>query len=324
MTRKHRVAAIAYDGLCTFEFGIAVEIFGLPRPELEVPWYDFRACSVDDGPARATGGVSLNVSHGIEALAWADTIVVPGWRYGEGEAVPARLNNAIHAAHDRGARLVSICSGVFVLAAAGVLDGRRATTHWRHVARLNALFPSVTVEPDLLYVDEGQVLTSAGSAAGLDLCIHIVRCDHGPDVANSVARRLVLPTHRDGGQTQYIPKPVAEEGAAIGPVLDWLRGNLDGNHTVATMAARAGQSERTFVRRFKDATGLPPHAWLTRERIGQARELLETTGLNIDQIAAQCGFVTPETFRHHFRKIMRTSPSQYRKSFGEVASAAAV
>lgn len=324
MTKKHRVAAIAYDGLCTFEFGIAVEIFGLPRPELEVPWYDFRACSVDDGPARATGGVSLNVSHGIEALAWADTIVVPGWRHGEDEAVPTSLSNAVRAARDRGARLVSICSGVFVLAAAGVLDGRRATTHWRHVARLRALFPSITVEPDALYVDEGQVLTSAGSAAGLDLCIHIVRCDHGPEIANSVARRLVLPTHRDGGQTQYIPKPVADDGEAIGPLLDWLRDNLQADHTVATMALRARQSERTFVRRFKDATGSPPHAWLTRERIGQARELLETTGLNNDQIAVQSGFATPETFRHHFRRFMRTSPSQYRKSFGELPAPAMV
>lgn len=323
MSRKHRVVAIAYDGLCTFEFGIAVEIFGLPRPELEVPWYDFRACSVDDGPASATGGVSLNISHGIEALAWADTIVVPGWRHGEDEAVPASLRGAVRAARNRGVRLVSICSGVFVLAAAGVLDGRRATTHWRHVARLRTLFPRITVEPDSLYVDEGQVLTSAGSAAGLDLCIHIVRCDHGPEVANSVARRLVLPTHRDGGQTQYIPKPVAGDGEAIGPLIDWLRGNLQADHTVTTMASRAHQSERTFVRRFKEATGLPPHAWLIRERIGRARELLETTGLNMEQIAVQSGFATSETLRHHFRKTMKASPSQYRRSFSRVPITAA-
>ena len=219
----HRVAAIAYDGLCTFEFGIAVEIFGLPRPELDIPWYDFRVCGVDDGPASATGGVSLNITHGIETLAWADTIIVPGWRHGADETVPTGLREAVSTAHGRGARLVSICSGVFVLAAAGILDGKRATTHWRHAARLKALYPRISVEPDSLYVDEGQVPTSAGSAAGLDLCIHIVRRDHGPDIANSVARRLVLPTHRDGGQSQYVPRPVAPDGHAIRPLLDLLK-----------------------------------------------------------------------------------------------------
>ena len=198
----HRVAAIAYDGLCTFEFGTTVEIFGLPRPGIGIPCYDFRVCSVDDGHASATGGVSLNITHGIETLAWADTIIVPGWRHGADETVPPGLREAVSTAHGRGARLVSICSGVFVLDAAGILDGKRATTHWRHAARLKALYPRISVEPDSLYVDEGQVLTSAGSAAGLDLCIHIVRRDHGPDIANSVARRLMLPTHRDGGQAQ--------------------------------------------------------------------------------------------------------------------------
>jgi len=312
----HRVAAIAYDGLCTFEFGIAVEIFGLPRPELDTPWYDFRVCGVNDGPASATGGVSLNITHGIETLAWADTIIVPGWRHGADETVPLHLSDAMLAAHDRGARLVSICSGVFVLAAAGILDGKRATTHWRHAARLKALYPRISVEPDSLYVDEGQVLTSAGSAAGLDLCIHIVRRDHGPDIANSVARRLLLPTHRDGGQAQYVPRPVAPNGHAIRPLLDWLRAHLSDAHTVSELAARACQSERTFVRHFKAATGLPPHAWLIRERVGRARELLESSDLNIERIAEAYGFGSAETLRHHFRQEIGTPPTRYRAAFG--------
>ena len=312
----HRVAAIVYDGLCTFEFGIAVEIFGLPRPELDIPWYDFRVCGVDEGPAQATGGISLIIGHGIETLDWADTIIVPGWRHGADETVPPRLCEAVRVAHDRGARLVSICSGVFVLAAAGVLDGRRATTHWRYAARLKTLYPRIAVQPDSLYVDEGQVLTSAGSAAGLDLCIHIVRCDHGPEIGNNVARRLVLPTHRDGGQAQYVPQPVAPEGHAIRPLLDWLRTNLDDDHTVSSLAARARQSERTFVRHFKAATGLPPHAWLIRERVGRARELLESSDLNIERIAEACGFGSAETLRHHFRREMGTPPTRYRAAFG--------
>lgn len=315
MARKHRLAALVYDGLCTFEFSLVVECFGLSRPEIDASWYEFRACGVEEGPFRAIGGVSLNADHGLETLRWADTIVVPGWRDADAP-VPSALCAEIRRAHDRGARLVSICSGVFVLAAAGVLRGRRATTHWRYVDRLKTRYPDIDIEPDTLYVDEGQVLTSAGSAAGLDLCIHIVRRDFGSAIANSVARRLVLPTHRDGGQAQFIPTPVATEGQAMGMIIDWVRTHLHEPLSVRDMAAQARQSERTFVRHFKAATGLPPHAWLTRERVGRARELLETTMLNMDQIAEKSGFVTAETLRHHFRRDLKVSPTQYRSAFG--------
>lgn len=315
MKRKHRIAAVTYNGLCTFEFGIVVEVFGLPRPELDIPWYDFKACAIERSPLEAIGGVTVQAAHGIEGLGWADTIVIPGWRDAN-EEPPAVLTNAIRNACDRGVRLVSICSGVFVLAAAGVLDGRAATTHWRYVERLQDRFPTVRVDADALYIDEGQILTSAGSAAGLDLCLHIVRRDFGSEIANVVARRLVLPTHREGGQTQFIPKPVDESGRSLAPLLDWLRSTLDTPHTVASMADWICQSERTFQRRFRAATGLSPHAWLTAERVERARELLETTALDVAEIATQSGFVTAETLRHHFRRKLAVSPTRYRSAFG--------
>lgn len=314
MERNHRVAALAYDGLCTFEFGIAVEVFGLSRPEIRGPWYDFKVCGIEAGPLRAAGGIAVDVPHGPRTLANADTIVIPGWRSSD-EVPPPALTRALRRAHGRGARLVSICSGVFVLAATGLLDNRPATTHWRYAEKLRARHPDVQVVPDRLYVDDGEILTSAGSAAGLDLCIHIVRRDFGAEIANSVARRLVLPTHRDGGQTQFIPKPVAPPGQAIGPLLDRLRRELHRPHSIASMAKRAGQSERTFQRRFREATGLSPHAWLTAERVEHGRELLENTDLNVGEIATRAGLVTPETFRHHFRRLMAVSPTRYRAAF---------
>src|SRR5215467_416563 len=227
LRHSRRVVAIAYEGLCTFEFGIAVEVFGLPRPELDVQWYRFRVCSFEPGPVRATGGFLLYAAAGPAALRWADTIIIPGWR-GDDEQPPDALLRALRAAHRRGARLVSICSGAFVLAAAGLLDGKRATTHWRYVDQLKARFPNVQVEPDVLYVDEGSILTSAGSAAGLDLCLHLVRLDYGAEVANSVARRLVIPPHRDGGQAQYIPDSF-HQGASGGlaALLQWAQAHLD-------------------------------------------------------------------------------------------------
>ncbi len=314
MTRSHRVVALAYDGLCTFEFAIAVEVFALPRPEIEGPWYDFTVAGLEAGPLKAAGGLAVVAPRGLEALTGADTIVVPGWR-GIDVAVPERLVRALRRAHDRGARLVSICSGVFVLAAAGLLDRRPATTHWRYVDALRTRHPTVKVVADRLYVDDGEILTSAGSAAGLDLCLHVVRRDHGPDIANTVARRLVLPTHREGGQAQFIPKPVAPPGPGIGPLLDRLRGLLDQPLRTADIARRAGLSERTLQRRFREATGLSPHAWLTAERIALGRELLEATDLSIPRIAERTGLTTPETFRHHFRRLVGVSPTRYRAAF---------
>jgi len=214
-----------YDGLCTFEFGIGVEVFGLSRPEFDC-WYRFQTVAVENGPLRATGGVTIKATHDLNALSEADLILVPGWR-GVDSPVPKQLTAALRKAHDRGARVASICSGVFVLAAAGLLDGRRATTHWRYVGALQLRHPAIEVDADVLYIDDGSVLTSAGSAAGLDLCLHIVRCDWGAARANSVARRLVLPAHRDGGQRQFIQTPVPRvRGGRIAPLLDTMLMNL--------------------------------------------------------------------------------------------------
>jgi AraC family transcriptional activator FtrA len=246
------VVALAYDGLCTFEFGIAIEVFGLPRPEMGPDWYRFAVCAVDRGPMRAVGGFQVVADGGLELLEDAGTIIIPGWRGAQAAPIPPALIESLRRAHGRGVRLMSICSGVFVLAAAGLLTGRRATTHWHHVERLSAAYPEIRVEPDVLYVDEGSVLTSAGSAAGIDLCLHVVRRDFGAEVANRLARRLVVPPHREGGQAQFIerPMPPAREGIRLGPLFDRMRARLAEEQTVADLAAETGMSVRTFLRRF--------------------------------------------------------------------------
>jgi AraC family transcriptional activator FtrA len=315
MSKRHTVAAVAYDRLCTFEFGCTVELFALPRPELDIPWYDFAVCAAEPGPIRAMGGIAMQVSHSLRLLERADTIVIPGWRDAD-EAPPPELLRKVRQAYDRGARLCSICSGVFVLAAAGVLSGRRATTHWRYIDRLRAGYPDITVEPNALYVDEGQVLTSAGSAAGLDMLVHLVRRDFGAKVANQVAQRLVIPPHREGGQAQFIPRPVAaDERGRLAKLLDWIRGHLGVEHTIAALAERASMSTRTLQREFKAATGLAPYAWIVRERIERAKELLETTRLSAPEIAERIGIGSPESLRHHFRVRVGTTPAQYRARF---------
>lgn len=310
--KRHRVAAVAYQGLCTFEFGCAVEVFALPRPELQVPWYDFAVCAPEPGALRAMGGIVVEAPHGLELLDQADTIVVPGWRDVH-EEPPAALTRHLRAAHRRGARLCSICSGVFVLAAAGVLDGRRATTHWRYTELLAGRYPGIEVVPDVLYVDEGDILTSAGSAAGLDLLIHLVRKDHGAAVANLVARRLVIPPHRQGSQPQRTVQPVSsDERSRLARLQEWLRTSLDQPLSIASLAERVAMSPRTLQRQFKAATGESASAWLLRERIREARRLIEETSLPLAIIAARVGIASPETFRHHFRRQVGMSPSQYR------------
>ncbi len=310
-----RVAALVYDGLCTFEFAIAVEVFGLPRPELPVDWYRFSVCSLEAGPARATGGVRVTAKSGLASLRGAGTIVIPGWRDPD-ERPPEKLLAALRRAHGRGARLMSICSGVFVLAAAGLLDGKRATTHWRYVEKLRVGYPEIEVEPDVLYVDEGRILTSAGSAAGIDLCLHVVRRDYGADIANVVARRLVVPPHRDGGQAQYVREAVRHDAApGLAPVLEWAVGNVRRPMTVNDLARRARMSLRTFARRFADETGTTPYRWLTEQRLIAAQRRLETTHDAIDQVAEAAGFDTAETLRHHFRRAFGTTPTAYRKRF---------
>ena len=308
------VAVLAYDGLCTFEFGVAVEVFGLPRPEF-ADWYRFVVCAAEAGPLRAIGGIQVTAEAGLEALEDAGTIVVPGWRDIR-EVPPEPLLAALRRARDRGARLVSICSGVFVLAAAGALAGRRVTTHWRYAEALADRYPDITVVPDVLYVDEGQVLTSAGSAAGLDLCLHIVRRDWGARIANQVARRLVVPPHREGGQAQFVDRPVQlEDRPRLAAVFDWARQNLAEDLPLDRLAERAGMSLRTFLRRFRDATGTTPAEWLVGERLALARDLLETTELPVERIATDCGFGSADTLRHHFRRRLATSPARYRAGF---------
>ena len=310
-----RVAALAYDRLCTFEFGIVVELFGLPRPELPVDWYRFSVCSLDRGPLSATGGVRVQAARGLAGLREADTIAIPGWRDPD-EAPPAPLLRELRRAHDRGARLLALCSGAFVLAAAGLLDGKRATTHWRYADRFRARYPRVRLEPDVLYVDEGSVLTSAGSAAGIDLCLHVVRCDYGAEIANQVARRLVVPPHRDGGQSLYVREPVPRRSAAgLARVLDWALARIDQPLGLDQLARQANMSVRTLARRFVEETGSTPHRWLTHQRLLAAQRRLETTGDSIDAVAAAVGFETAMTLRHHFRRTFGTTPTAYRRRF---------
>jgi len=311
------VAVLAYDGLCTFEFGVAYEVFGLPRPEMGQSWYRYTVCGIEPGPLRAAGGLVVNAVAGRGVLRRADLIVVPGWR-GIEAPVPAGLIADLTHAHARGARIMSLCSGIAVLAACGFLDGRRATTHWRYASSIAARFPSIRLEPDRLYVDEGDVLTAAGSAAGIDLCLHVVRKDFGPEAANSVARRLVVPPHREGGQAQYIQRPVLLErdNARLGPLLDWLRTRLDEPHSVRRLADRAGMSVRTLQRRFEEVTGLPPGEWLIAERVRLAQEHLERSATaSLQDIAATSGFGSLEAMRHHFRRRTGTTPHAYRERF---------
>jgi AraC family transcriptional activator FtrA len=310
---NRRVAVLVYDGLCSFEFGVAVEMFGLARPELPA-WYDFELGAVERGPLRATGGLQVRAERGLEALARAGTVIVPGWR-GVDAPVPPVLVDALRRAHARGARLVSFCSGVFVLAATGLLDGRRATTHWRYAGALAARHPRIRVEPDVLYVDEGSLLTSAGSAAALDLSLHLIRRDWGPHAANRVAQRAVVPAHRDGGQAQFIPSPLPAQGEPFGKLLEWMRRHLDRPLPLAELAARARASERTLLRRFAEATGSTPRQWLIEERLGRARELLEGSSLSVEQIADRCGYASADTLRHHFRRALKLSPARYRERF---------
>lgn len=310
------VAILVYEGLCTFEFGIAVEIFGLARPELDTPWYKHQVIAVDDGPMHAMGGIRIMADAGLEGLAKAQTIIVPGWR-SRHETPPAALLDTLRNAHARGARLLSICSGVFVLAATGLLDGKRATTHWQFAHELASRFPRIEVDPNVLYVDAGQVITSAGSAAGIDACLHLVARDYGTHIANTVARRLVMAPQRTGGQAQFIPSPVSKAPRnELGGVLQWARENLQQPISIRQMASRVAMSERTFLRRFKETTGLAPKAWLQQERIAQARDLLESTTHNTSEVSEACGFNSVESFRVAFRSTVGTAPSIYRKHFG--------
>ena len=309
------VVAVAYDRLGTFEFGIVVELFGLPRPELE-RWYRFRVAGAHAGQLRATGGISVDVPYTLKALDTAGTIIVPGWSSPD-TPVPELLIRKLRRSHGDGARILSVCSGAFVLAAAGLLDGRRAATHWRYAEPLARRYPEVEIDADVLYVDADNIITSAGSAAGIDMSLYVIRKDFGAEIANRVARRLVVPPHREGGQKQYVDRPVEEDPGelAFAELLDRLRANLTAGHTVESMARTANMSKRTFARRFRAVTGTTPHRWLQAERARLAQRLLETTSLPLDRVAEESGFLDPQLLRLHFKRVVGTPPSVYRKAF---------
>ncbi|MER7889449.1 transcriptional regulator FtrA [Micromonospora sp. NPDC094482] len=313
---ERTVAVLAYPGMSVFETGIVTEVFGLPRPEFDVDWYDLTVCAERPGPVPVVGGASLHTPYGLDVLAAARTVIVPGVPDVTAEPSP-ELVTALRRAHRRGARVMSICSGAFALAGAGLLDGRRATTHWQYAELLARRYPRVEVDPDVLYLDEGDLLTSAGSAAGLDLCVHLVRRDHGAAIANAVARRLVIPPHRDGGQAQFVeaPVPADPDDDRIAGSIAWALARLAEPLTVARLAGQAHMSTRTYLRQFARATGTSPIRWLIGQRVRASLTLLETTDVPIEEIAGMVGFDSPVTYRHHFGRAMRTSPSAYRRAF---------
>lgn len=321
--RLPSVSVLAYEGMTAFEMGIVTEVFGLRWPDLERSWYDLRICTEDAEPVGMVGGARLHTPYGLKEFARADTIIVPSVK-DHTAPVSAELVAALRQAYRRGARVVSICSGAFALAAAGLLDGRRATTHWMYADALRSRYPRVRVDSAPLYVDGGGVFTSAGCAAGLDLCLHLVRNDAGAAVANAVARRLIVPPHRDGGQAQYIESPVAVDKTddRIAQSMTWALEHLPQTLTIAGLADQAAMSPRTYLRHFSRCAGTSPIRWLITQRVQASLELLETTETPIEEIATAVGFDTAVTFRHHFRQAMHTSPAAYRRTFHSPASGA--
>ncbi|MEU9051240.1 helix-turn-helix domain-containing protein [Streptomyces sp. NPDC048384] len=314
----HRVAVIVDEGTNPFEVGVATELFGLPRPELGLagPLYDVTLCTPTPEVRMNHGFFTLTGVPGLEAVDTADTLVVPGR---PDNVVPrgTAVLDAIRRTHARGARVMSLCTGSFALAEAGLLDGRRATTHWRWADTFRALHPEVLLEPDVLFVDEGDILTAAGSAAALDLCLHVVRRDHGAEVANAVSRRLVFAAHRDGGQKQFVERPVPDvPDESLAPLLAWAQQRLGEPLTVAGLAARAAVSPATLHRRFRAQLGTTPLAWLTGERVALACRLIERGEERLDVVAARCGLGTAANLRARVRRDTGLSPSAYRRRFG--------
>ncbi|CAL9296093.1 GlxA family transcriptional regulator [Streptomyces sp. SudanB182_2057] len=310
------VAAVLLDGVHPFELGVVCEVFGMDRSDDGLPVYDFAVVSAE-GPGLTTHcGFTVSTPHGLERLEEADLIAVPAGEDFTVREFPPELLAALRRAVDRGARVLSVCSGVFVLAAAGLLDGRRCAVHWHHAEQLARRHPRLQVEPDVLYVDEDPVITSAGTAAGIDACLHLVRKEQGPEVANKLARRMVVPPHRDGGQAQFIERPLPKAPAdTVGEVLAWMETHLDQEVTVEQLAARAHMAPRTFARRFRQETGTTPYRWLLRQRVLLAQELLEGTDETMDAIAWRTGFGTAAALRHQFLRALGTTPNAYRRAF---------
>jgi len=314
------VAVVVSDGVGVFELGVACEVFGNSWSAVfGVPWYRSLVCAVTPGPVTVDAGFQVLAAHGADRIVSADTVIVLPT---VSEEVPAGLPEALQQAHARGSRIVSLCTGAFAVAAAGLLDGRRATTHWTECQELARRYPLVTVDPGVLFVDEGDILTSAGSAAGIDLCLHLVRRDYGTEIATQLARQLVVPPQRDGGQAQYIaaPMPELDSSSLFADTVCWLQEHLNETVTVEGLAARSAMSPRTFARRFLASTGSTPYQWLLRQRVQLAQRLLEMSDLPIDAVAEQSGFSTAANLRKHFSKAVHTSPHAYRRTFQDRAA----
>ncbi len=308
-----KVAAVVVPGVAPFEMGIAYEVFGIDRRDTGGPTFDFTLCTPEPGLVPTKGGFPVVVERGLEATEDADVVIVVAYSV-ETEPPPVLLD-ALRRAHERGAWLFAECSGSFMLAAAGLLDGRRCTTHWMYADRLAATVPTAKVDPDVLFVEDGRILTSAGTAAGIDAALHLVRTELGAEAARHIARRMVVPPQRDGGQAQYVVDPLPREGESLSGLLSWMREHLAEPLSVPALARRAVLSERTFARRFRDETGTTPAAWLARQRVARAQELLESTDATVDEIARLVGFGTAAVLRHHFARTLGTSPVAYRRRF---------
>jgi transcriptional regulator GlxA family with amidase domain len=309
------VAVVIPQRPAMFELGVVTEVFGVDRTQDGVPLIDFRACSERPGvPLRMDNGVSLTTSHGLADAEDADLVIAPAFDYDE-PASEAVLE-VFRRAHARGAWVLSVCSGAFLLGEAGLLDGRSCTTHWRHTAELERRFPAATVDPDVLFVEDDRVITSAGTAAGIDACLHHVRCELGAAVATKIARRMVVPPQRDGGQRQFIDLPVPDcEADSLAPLLTWMREHLAEEQPVKVLAQRAAMSERTFARRFAAETGTTPGKWLLAQRLHHARMLLEGSDLSVETVASRAGFGSAALLRHHFGAHVGVAPAEYRRTF---------
>lgn len=314
--RPETVAVVAFDGISPFHLSVPCLVFGEDRNEDRSHRFALSVCAAAPGGLRTNAGFAIHVTHGLEILRRAQIIVVPSW-FDDTRAAPPELLDALRRAHRRGATIVGLCLGAFVLAEAGLLDGRTATTHWHLAERFSARYPQVDLQPEVLYVDHGDVLTSAGTAAGIDCCLHLLRVRHGAEVANRAARRMVVAPHRQGGQAQYIETPVraAPERDRLTPVVDWMRENLQQPHDLDALAGKALMSRRSFTRNFREAMGTTVGQWLLHQRLALAQRLLETTEESIDAVADQAGFGTPASLRQHFAANLQVSPLAYRKQF---------
>ena len=308
------IVLLALPGVAPFEFGVVCEVFGIDRSDSGGPCFEFTIATADPGPVRTSLGYDMVIEAGLEVAATADLIAVPAHAI---ENIDERYLEVIRAAEARGAWVLSVCSGAFALAEAGILDGRRATTHWMHASKLAARFPRTTVDAEVLFVEDRKVVTSAGTAAGIDAALHIVRKELGAAATNVVARRMVVPPQRDGGQSQYIESPVQEcSNDSIALVADWMLEHIDEDLTVDQLARKALMSSRTFARRFRADMGTTPAAWLNRQRIIRAQLLLEETNYSLEAVAQDTGFGTASVMRHHFLKVLQTTPTSYRRTFG--------